>query len=73
MNTFSWFRREWAHRKVTVADHGLLTAAELRSVEQVIDELGAELQRTSPNDLRWWELSKKIKILRCWNGRNIIP
>lgn len=65
MKAFSWFRRRW-YGKEASADYGLLTAAELRSIEQVVCELSAEQERLSSADLRWWEISQKIRILKQW-------
>lgn len=71
MKVFRRFSRRWDHGKETSADYGLLTAAEPRSVEQVVDDLSAELKRLSPRDLRWWELSKKIRILKSWSNHHL--
>jgi hypothetical protein len=69
MKIFPWFRPRGDYGKETSADHGLLTAAEPRSIEQVVDEYSAELKGFSPEDLRWWELSQKIRVLKHWREK----
>jgi hypothetical protein len=64
MKALFWFRRRWDYGKESSTDYGLLTAAEPRSIEQVIYELSAEQERLSSADPRWWELSRKIKVLK---------
>jgi hypothetical protein len=62
MKVFSGFRPQNSVQE-TSAEFGLLTAAEPRTIEQVVDELNAELTMLSPEDTRWWDLSRKRRTL----------
>jgi hypothetical protein len=66
MKVFGRFRRRRGYGGEASTNCGLLTATEPRSIEQVVDELNAELEKFSPADLQWWEISQKIKTLKQW-------